>query len=275
MRVDTKENLAKKEEDSKPKKKGKRKTGKQLYIAYALRTVTICVIVLLLVAIWKMISFVVGFFDKEPTQVMVKESALEYDEKAAVVFKEKDKIVIWLDAGHGGKDVGSDIEDIYEKEINVSIVNKIQKALAESDEEEEYDIQLTRKGDKTVRLYERVDLANEAKADLFVSIHCNSNEEEYVNGIETFYAEGDGQGKNLAQTVQDSMIDGVNAKDRGINTGNFVVLNHTNMPAVLIEVGFLSNEEEYKNLTDSDYQEQLAEAIAEGIEEFIKEEQSE
>lgn len=275
MRVDTKETLEHKAEGEQAKKKGKRKTGKALYIAYALRTVTLIVTVLLLVAIWKMIAFVAGMFEKEPTHVIIKESELEYDEKAAIVFEEEDKIIIWLDAGHGGKDVGSDIEAVYEKEINISIVNKIAEYLEEMDVEDEYEIMFTRKGDKTVRLYERVDLVNKAKADLFVSVHCNSNEEEYVNGIETYYAEGDGQGKNLAQMVQDAMIEEVDAKDRGINTGNYVVLNHTNMPAILIETGFLSNGVEYDNLTDSDYQEKLAEGIAKGIVEFIKEEQGE
>lgn len=244
--VPIKRNVAKKR-----KRKGKRKSGWRLWLAYFLRIATMCTIVLLLVAIWKMLVFIAG--------IQTKNTGL---------FRDKDNITIWLDAGHGGEDVGSDVGSVYEKEINLSIVEKLKKRL----EEKGYKTYLTREDDSTVNKYDRAEMANKEKADLFVSIHCNSAKQDHVKGIETYFPKGDKQGEKLAEKIQDIMVNELQANDRGIQTGNFVVLNKTDMPAVLIETGFLSNKEEYRNVTDEEYQERMAKAIAEGIEEFIESE---
>lgn len=261
MRVDTKENSDK----------------KKLKISYVLRIVTVCIIVILLIAIWIMIASMVNKSDELPTEVLVQEQDVEEErfedaaEPIEVVSEEENAIVVWLDAGHGGKDVGSDVRNVYEKDINMDIVNKIVKEL----EDEEYEILLTRDDDTTVKLRDRVTIINDAKAYVMVSVHCNSVAENYVTGIETYYADGKRMGKKLAQYLQDATIEQTGAKDRGIEKGELVLLKYTNMPAALIEVGFLTNKAEYQNLTDSEYQDKLAKGIAEGIKKFINEELSE
>ncbi len=187
-----------------------------------------------------------------------------------VTYVKGEKVVLWLDAGHGGRDVGSDVRSIYEKDINISIVNKIVTELAG----EGYEILLTRTDDSTVRLYDRVDIINAAKPHLMVSVHCNSVEQDYVTGIESYYAEGKSVGKTLAKYVQESAVAHTGAKDRGTEGSNLVVVKYTTMPATLIEVGFLTNDQEYNNLTSSEYQDKMAKGIAEGIKKFINEELS-
>ncbi|MCI8995161.1 MAG: N-acetylmuramoyl-L-alanine amidase [Lachnospiraceae bacterium] len=172
------------------------------------------------------------------------------------------KTVIMLDPGHGGKDQGTSYGDILEKDLTLEIVEKVKKEL----ESAGYEVQLTRSKDEFVNIRERASLANKKKPDLYVSIHCNFLEQGEAAGIETYYAEGKGDAsRELAEWIQSCTVAKTNAFDRNVRTEDFVVIKDTEMPAALIETGFLSDAEERKLLQDQDYQKKLAEGIAEGI----------
>jgi N-acetylmuramoyl-L-alanine amidase len=176
-------------------------------------------------------------------------------------------ILIVLDPGHGGNDPGAvGIGGLDE----VEIVTPVSLRVGELLEQQGIDIAFTRTEDVEVDLPPRVSLANRLQANLFVSIHANaiSMSRPEVNGIETYYFSS---GKDLAFYVHESLIDATGSNDRGVRTARFYVLRNTDMPAILIELGFVTGDEDARNLSDPDYREILAQAIARGILEYVRE----
>lgn len=172
------------------------------------------------------------------------------------------KVDIVLDAGHGGKDPGANVDDVMEKDITLEIAEMTRKIL----ENAGYKVGMTRTDDTFVELTKRPMLANQKNAHIFVSIHCNSSEDGIGNGIETFYTEQkEKTSEDLANEIQTSLIASTNAENREVKTANYTVLVRSNMPAALVEVGFLTDSEELELLQQQDYQKKLAEGIAEGI----------
>ena len=173
-----------------------------------------------------------------------------------------DEPVIMLDAGHGGKDPGAGYGEVLEKDLTLELVKRTKELLKEAG----YRVRLTRADDGYVEIHDRAEYARRKKPDLFVSIHCNSLEEGDANGIETFYAQAKGEAsQNLAQSIQTNLIEATGARDRGAKTANYVVVKDTDMPAALVEVGFLSDAEERELLQQEEYQEKLAKGIVDGI----------
>jgi N-acetylmuramoyl-L-alanine amidase len=176
-------------------------------------------------------------------------------------------ILIVLDPGHGGNDPGAvGIGGLDEVEIVTPVALRVGELL----EQQGIDIAFTRTEDVEVDLPPRVSLANRLQANLFVSIHANaiSMSRPEVNGIETYYFSS---GKDLAFYVHESLIDATGSNDRGVRTARFYVLRNTDMPAILIELGFVTGDEDARNLSDPDYREILAQAIARGILEYVRE----
>lgn len=174
---------------------------------------------------------------------------------------------IVLDAGHGGKDQGTSYEDILEKDINLEIAKKTEDILKKSG----YQVRLTREDDTFIELSERAEEANRRNAKVFVSIHCNSLEKGQADGIETYYAEAKEEGSRaLAEAIQTKASEQTKALDRGAKTADYVVIKETEMPAALIEVGFLSDAQERALLLQEEYQQKLAEGIAAGILEYLE-----
>ena len=183
-------------------------------------------------------------------------------EPAAKEPEEENAPLVVLDAGHGGNDQGTCSGDILEKNINLSIVKKA----AEKLEARGATVILTRDDDFKVGLEGRANIANDAGADFFVSIHCNYCEEDAgVRGIECYHRESSEESKALAESLSASLSDIEETMDRGTRTGEFKVLCHAQMPAALIEIGFLSNWDESHLLIDEEYQDKLAKKLAEGI----------
>lgn len=190
--------------------------------------------------------------------------------KKADQTEEKEKIVV-IDAGHGGSDggAGRDFDGEYkkEKDINLAVAKKTVDILKSNGVK----VEMTRTGDTYPTLTERSDFANGLDAAVFVSIHSNSASTEAPNGIEVYYSvqnNGDDYGvtsKELADKVLSALIAHTEANNRKVKTENHVVTRTSQMPAVLVEVGFITNDEEMKNLLDADYQYKLASGIAEGI----------
>lgn len=177
---------------------------------------------------------------------------------------EEEEPLIIIDPGHGGIDDGCISCGVKEKEINLRIALLVKNKL----EEMGMRVMLTREKDLYLSKEDRAILANQAKADAFISIHQNTFENTEVCGIETWY-DGTGIGRDnqrLAQLVHEQTIKNTGAVERELHPdADFHVTSNTMMPACLIETGFLSGEKDKKNLTDAEYQDKLAEGIAQGI----------
>lgn len=177
-----------------------------------------------------------------------------------------ESFTVVLDAGHGGEANGATYEDILEKDINLSVTRRVQAIL----EGHGYHVIMTRTEDVYMDLYDRAGLANEAAADLFVSIHSNaSSTNTDFQGIFTYHHPSSGRGARLAQTIQTPLAQITGGIDRGILSNDYVVLRETEMCAALVEMGFMSNHEELMRLIDSGYQDKLAQGIAEGIVQYL------
>lgn len=182
-----------------------------------------------------------------------------------VLFMPKDDGVFYvvLDPGHGGKDPGAVVDGIMEKDINLAIALLVQDNLAGR---EGVVVSMTRDQDTYPTLTQRAEYANELDADLFVSIHANALEDDTTYaGVMTFYHPDKPDSKNLARLIQTSVLETTNAIDRGIRSENYVVITETDMPAALVETGFMTCPEELSLLVDPGYQAKLAEGIAAGI----------
>jgi len=176
------------------------------------------------------------------------------------------KSTVVLDAGHGGPRSGAKYEGIAEKTINLIVAQKVEGILKKHG----YNVVMTRTADVDIGLYERADVANAVNADIFVSIHANAIvDNDQFDGIFTYYHTASGRGARLAQAIQSPMVKLTGAIDRGIRSANFVVLRETDMCAVLVEMGFMTNHIELMKLSTDAYQTQLAKGIAEGIVSYL------
>ena len=128
---------------------------------------------------------------------------------------------------------------------------------------------MTRSDNSTVSLQERVDIAEGKDEDIFVSIHVNSSENTSPVGLETHYYHD--YSYNLAKCVQAEFVKNVTeSPNRGLIKSRFYVINHTTKPAILVEIGFISNEKERMQLVSADRQQRTAKGIAEGIVNYFK-----
>lgn len=180
--------------------------------------------------------------------------------------KERCDILVAIDAGHGGEDEGCSRNQVCEKDVNLRIAEIVGDLLREMG----YQVLLIREGDEGLTLADRVALANSRKADIYVSIHQNACEEQSsdVSGIEVWYneAKADGGSERLAKLIHKDVLLYTGAKDREvIADDSLVVIRDTDMPACLVETGFLSNRAERELLNSEEYQTKLAEGIVSGI----------
>ncbi len=211
---------------------------------------------------------------------------------------------IVIDPGHGGKDPGAlGPAALQEKGIVLSISQKLREILTAKG----YTVLMTRETDRFIPLKKRTEFATQQKADLFLSIHANAAENSRANGIETYYldiASTDAaaekvaarenidsgysiqeletllegliqeskseDSKRLAQSVQQALVQSTGAVNRGVKHARFVVLIGTKVPAILIETGFVSNAVEGRKLATSTYQHRIATAIAQGVDQFLR-----
>lgn len=187
------------------------------------------------------------------------------------------KIVI--DAGHGGIDPGTRSRSgLLEKEVNLDIALKLKRHLSmvgvycimirEIDQdfsESDEDFSTKKKRD----LSYRTRAANQSGADLYLSIHANSFPQSIYRGAQTFYEKTDPRSKCLAEAIQYHLVKKLGPNRRRAKAGDYRVLNDTEMPGVMIEVGFLSNPEEADLLKDEGYRERIAKAIFHGVVDYF------
>lgn len=177
--------------------------------------------------------------------------------------------ILVVDAGHGGNDIGAYSEDMkyYEKDINLNIVKELKKLL----DSEEIKVYYTRLSDEKVYLNPRIDLANELKADLFISVHCNSSEISSAKGCEVLYGTKNQKqlkvdSKALAKICLRAMTEDGTLKKRGlVKNEDIYIIEKAKVPMVLIETGFMSNKEDLKFLIEKENQTKMAEYIYQAI----------
>lgn len=180
--------------------------------------------------------------------------------------------IIYIDPGHGGVDPGTIYKDIYEKDINLSICLKLQKNL----ENLGAIVYLTRYGDydlstpntstrKKSDLNNRVRLINDSESDMYISIHLNATSSKTWHGAQVFYDDVNSKNKQIATIMQEELKKNLNT-NREIDEISTMLLNRkVNVPGVLIEVGFLSNDNERYLLKQDSYQEKISKTIVNGI----------
>lgn len=222
--------------------------------------------------------------------------------------KEKGIYQVVIDPGHGGKDPGAiGSSGVMEKSITLQIAKKLSKLLAQNPE---VAVRLTREDDRFIPLDKRTEIANQVKGELFLSIHTNAAWDSRARGVETFYnsryAYGEGaeevavrentalgadelsfnvkniiwdliqnqyrqESKEFARIVQEKIAQTCNiSNNRGVKSAPFYVLRGASMPAILVEVGFISNPWEESKLKDPGYQELIASGIYKGINAYIE-----
>ena len=172
-----------------------------------------------------------------------------------------------LDAGHGAHDPGatSKITGVQEKALTLKTTLALRDILLAKG----YDVVLTREADVYPTLQARAKLANDVDGDIFISVHYNSAANAKVHGLET-YAYNTPDNNLLAESIHKSLISGTGSYNRGVKTGNkLIVLNQTRVPAILVELGFLSNPDEARRVLSDSHQTVLAEALAKGIDNYF------
>lgn len=205
--------------------------------------------------------------ENNSSEVLKKESEIEH--LSLDSEKTNNKFKILIDPGHGGSDLGTKgINGILEKDICLSIGKKVAGELSQYDDLE---VILTRSEDSYVSVEDRIKMANSQGVDAVISIDANAqSNSNLAHGIETYYqANGMADSEKLAKSIQDTISLYLNSKNRGIYPSNLQILKESEMPSVLVEVGFITNEKEAEKLNDNSYQDKMAEGIAQGILRYI------
>ncbi|MCR4391663.1 MAG: N-acetylmuramoyl-L-alanine amidase [Candidatus Acetothermia bacterium] len=177
-------------------------------------------------------------------------------------------VVVVVDAGHGDHDSGAVVAGVKEKDVNLAIALHL-FALARW--EPRLEVVLTRASDRYVELKDRVGLADQVGAALYLSIHANASADKGICGVETWVdstRRPDDPSFRLAAEVQQALVRATGATDRGVRSQP-LYLSRTKLPAVLVEVGYLTCPEERDRLTSSLYQGKVARGILQGILAFL------
>ena len=210
--------------------------------------------------------------DAKTLRLKIKHSTVALPEKVEPVIvvepviphRATGKKYVVIDPGHGGSDCGATRNGIYEKNITLDVSKRVAELLKKKG----YEVVMTRSSDQTVSLQERVEISENVSPDVFVSIHVNSSNSEAPNGLETHYYKDNSL--MLAKTVHASMLNHIKVNNRGLFKSKFYVINHTTAPAILVEIGFISNSAERGQLVSESRKQATAKAIAEGINDYFR-----
>lgn len=183
---------------------------------------------------------------------------------------------VYIDAGHNysGVDTGAVGHGLREQDITYKIASRVEKTLLAKG----ISVKMSRNsltdnvivgGTVNDSLKARYTAANSWNADIFVSIHCNANNDINAHGCETYCYQKGTKAENLASNILNGLIWNTDLKSRGVKTSNYAVIKNTNMPAVLVETAFVTNSADAALLGSDDGQKQIAKGIAEGIMEYL------
>lgn len=193
--------------------------------------------------------------------------------------QERKMDLVVIDSGHGGSDPGKvGINEVLEKDINLKISKQVEKELKNKG----YQVVMTREKDQMLAgetsgnskiqdMKARVDLINEKAPGLAVSIHQNSYHEEEIHGAQVFYYSHSAEGHTAAKLMQQALLgaDSENTRQEKAND-TYYLLRRTQVPTIIVECGFLSNQQEAELLAGKDYQKKIGKAIATGIDEYLR-----
>jgi len=177
-------------------------------------------------------------------------------------------VKIFIDPGHGGPDPGAVGNEVIEEFVNLNVSLELARLLRDAG----FDVRIYRTtSDENVLENKNADLRNRAQtanswgADYFISIHTNSSVRPEAQGVEAYVYRLGGTSERLAQSIVDSVAEDLGSQNRGVMQANFAVLRRTNMPAVLVELGYLTNATEALNLNSPAWQKAVAASIFRGI----------
>ena len=175
-------------------------------------------------------------------------------------------IDVILDAGHGGRDPGAvGLTGLTEKECTLYIAKKCEEILKAYN----INVKQTREDDSYLSLSDRASTANQVKTKYFISIHVNSADISSANGTEVFALGKGGEGEQLASSVLNNILRNTDLANRGIKFANFAVLRETEMPAILVEICFISNSSEEELLKSDSFKDKIALSIAKGYLQYV------
>jgi N-acetylmuramoyl-L-alanine amidase len=217
-------------------------------------------------------------FHQEKRQAVYKES------KATQPQTSKPFAVVVLDPGHGGEDSGAMCGGVMEKDLTLDVARRVDRLL----DSEGVATLMTRLGDSYVSLADRAAFGNRVKESIFISIHFNEDNKPVASGVETYYAAHQinsgstfaswlpffsrppsnsprPESQSLAGFIQEALVARTRSVDRGTQAKQFFVIANVTSPAVLIEGGFITNQDELSKLASEDYRDQLAAAVADGV----------
>ena len=193
------------------------------------------------------------------------------------------KPTVVIDAGHGGEDGGAEVDGVLEKDINLSIAGKLADMLRvcgyQVTEIRDTDISVYDDGADTLRekkvsdLQHRVEIVNESENNILVSIHQNKFDNSAYSGAQVFYSTNNDNSRVLADAVHSSVVSLIqndNTRELKPAGSDIYLLDHATVPAIIVECGFLSNNEERAKLLDSGYQSEMAYSIAMGVMEYLQ-----
>jgi N-acetylmuramoyl-L-alanine amidase len=213
-----------------------------------------------------------------------KRPAVYKESKATQPQTSKPFAVVVLDPGHGGEDSGAMCGGVMEKDLTLDVARRVDRLL----DSEGVATLMTRLGDSYVSLADRAAFGNRVKESIFISIHFNEDNKPVASGVETYYAAHQinsastfaswlpffsqppsdspkPESQSLAGFIQEALVARTRSVDRGTQPKQFFVIANVSSPAVLIEGGFITNQEELSKLASEDYRDQLAAAVADGI----------
>lgn len=216
-------------------------------------------------------AVVVNSVGQHQTETAVRHTADDYSKMQ--------KYCVVVDAGHGGDDPGKvGVNGALEKDVNLAIARRLAVLLEQSDvkvvmtrEDENglYDAGASSK--KVQDMKRRIEKMEEVSPDIVVSVHQNSYEGASIKGAQVFYYTGSAEGKQLADIIQERMIQGLDPENHRVAKENdsYYLLKKTSKPIVIVECGFLSNPQEAELLVDPAYQERVAWQIHMGILQYL------
>ena len=176
----------------------------------------------------------------------------------------QDRVIV-IDAGHGGKDPGATKNKLYEKDVVLKVSKLVESKLKNAGAK----VMLTRSNDTYLTLEQRTEFAKKHYAEAFVSIHVNAAGSSAAKGAEVYYDSSTNpnasESRQLASKIQANLVKNANMNDRGVRNQRFYVIRNNNVAAVLVELGFITNADDFKKLSSDQYAEIYAEAIYQGL----------
>lgn len=184
-------------------------------------------------------------------------------------------ITIVIDAGHGGMDKGASSQNVEEAPLNLIITKKLEKELLKLGcnvvltRKDNEDLSNTSHFSKHEDMKERIRIINDEKNDIFISIHMNQFQNPTVKGLHVFYNPSNNQSLEFASIIQKEVNEQLK-QNKQIKKGDFYILNKTRIPGILIECGFLSNNEDRKHLLDEKYQDKMIDCFIKGMIQYFE-----